>query len=166
MLLATMQTCDFVPSQARKWAARSEAILIRLLGNEQVSPSQEMRQCHHTMAGKWKGGLDNSIHMVIIKIGNYQPWLFKAQLLVQRQGTTTPNDSRSLPAAPPPPGKAPTSPAGADSRNAKGRPKSVFTRGAVHLSGLTHGWGSRQGFVPLLPSPNPLWSISVPAAPQ
>lgn len=86
MLLATMQTCDFVPSQARKWAARSEAILIRLLGNEQVSPSQEMRQRHRTMAGKWKGGLDNSIHTVIIEIGNYQPWAFQGSVTGSKAG--------------------------------------------------------------------------------
>lgn len=52
MLLAMMQTCDFVPSWARKWAARSEAILIQLQGNEWGLPSQVMHECRHTMAGK------------------------------------------------------------------------------------------------------------------
>lgn len=105
MLLATMQTCDFVPSEARKWAARSEAILIRLLGNKQVSPSQEMRQRHRTMAGKWKGGLDNSIHTVIIKIGNYQPWLFEVKLTGSKAGHQNAKRFLLFACSPRPPGR-------------------------------------------------------------
>lgn len=52
------------------------------------------------MAGKWKGGLDNSIYTVITKISNYQTWLFKAKLPVQRQATTMLNNACSLPADP------------------------------------------------------------------
>lgn len=79
--------------------------MLWLLGKEQVWPSQEMRQHHCTMAGKHTGGLENSIHTVIIKISNYQSWPFRAKSPVQRQATPMLNDASSLPEAPPPLGR-------------------------------------------------------------
>lgn len=44
-------------------------------------------------------------------------------------------------------------------RRTVGRPIGVFTCGAAQLGGLTHGWGSTLGFIPLLPWSNPLFGM-------